>query len=94
MDAVRKLASAEGKPMYAVQKRAVAILTTIKASLSRAICRIVGYLLFKVFRKITKRILVAPAQMAAVKKAEEVILLKRVPFLLSVTTKFFRPVYR
>ncbi|KAH7701596.1 Protein ACL-6 a, partial [Aphelenchoides avenae] len=71
MDAVRKIASAEGKSVHVVQKRAVTILTTIKASLSRAICRIVGYLLFKAFRKITKRILVAPAQMKALKEAEQ-----------------------
>lgn len=46
-------------------------LFQMKASISKFICRIAGYFLFKIFRRMIQRILILPQQMERLKKAEK-----------------------
>ncbi|KAI1702794.1 acyltransferase domain-containing protein [Ditylenchus destructor] len=52
-------------------KQAEKFLWQMKASFSNIICRMAGYVLFKLFRKITRRILVSPEQMEQLKNDEK-----------------------
>jgi glycerol-3-phosphate O-acyltransferase len=54
-----------------IQRQAVNCLCQMKASLSRFICKICGYVLFKIFRRVMKRLLVNPTQLVRIKEAEE-----------------------
>ncbi|KAI1700141.1 acyltransferase domain-containing protein [Ditylenchus destructor] len=55
----------------AMLKQAEKFLWQMKASFSNIICRMAGYVLFKLFRKITRRILVSPEQMEQLKNDEK-----------------------
>lgn len=46
-------------------------LHQMKASVCKSICRITGYILFKIFRRIINRILVQPQQLKRLKEAEK-----------------------
>jgi 1-acyl-sn-glycerol-3-phosphate acyltransferase len=68
---VSKIAQEKGTLPKYIQKQAVNCLCQMKASLSRVICKICGYVLFKVFRRVMKRLLVNPKQLIKIKEAEE-----------------------
>ncbi|KAK0413697.1 hypothetical protein QR680_006948 [Steinernema hermaphroditum] len=55
---------------YAI-KKAADCLNEIRASLSRIICRFCGWGLFKVFRRVMKRLLVCPNEMERLQQAEK-----------------------
>ncbi|KJH44204.1 Acyltransferase [Dictyocaulus viviparus] len=64
----------EGNPTmskYQLRKRVKKFYSEIRATLSRFICRICGYLLFKVFRHLMTRILVSPQQISKIIEAEK-----------------------
>ncbi|PIO70943.1 Acyltransferase [Teladorsagia circumcincta] len=56
---------------HGVKKKVVTFYYEIRATLSRFICKICGYLLFKVFRRLMTRLLVSPLQMKRVVEAEK-----------------------
>ncbi|KAK6040937.1 Acyltransferase [Cooperia oncophora] len=55
----------------AIKKKVVAFYYEIRATLSRFICKICGYLLFKVFRRLMTRLLISPLQMKRIVEAEK-----------------------
>lgn len=69
-----KVAFEQNLSIKSVKKYASYCLSQMKSSLNRFICRICGYVLFKVFRRVMKRLLVNPAQLVKIKEAEEVCL--------------------
>lgn len=56
---------------HQLKKKMTAFYFEIRATLSRFICKICGYLLFKVFRRLMTRLLVSPHQMKQVVEAEK-----------------------
>ncbi|GMT12240.1 hypothetical protein PFISCL1PPCAC_3537 [Pristionchus fissidentatus] len=54
-----------------LKAKAGSFMCEIRASLSRLVCRVCGYLLFKVFRKFCSKLLIVPSQMEALKTAEK-----------------------
>ncbi|WKY11875.1 hypothetical protein Q1695_003445 [Nippostrongylus brasiliensis] len=54
-----------------LQRKVVTYYYEIRATLSRFICKICGYLLFKVFRRLMTHLLVSPQQMKLVVEAEK-----------------------
>lgn len=59
-------------PLSEVRRKAAAALKSIRASLSRVWTRFLGWLMFKVFRRLMTKLLVSPKQMAMLKEADEV----------------------
>ncbi|PIO65464.1 hypothetical protein TELCIR_12866 [Teladorsagia circumcincta] len=57
--------------VHGIKKKVVTFYYEIRATLSRFICKICGYLLFKVFRRLMTRLLVSPLQMKRVVEAEK-----------------------
>lgn len=66
------VAGIEGLSITAIRKRATIIVNQMKAKISKIICKTIAYILFKVFRRIMSHLLVCPAQMEAVKRADKV----------------------
>ncbi|KAK6753338.1 hypothetical protein RB195_012750 [Necator americanus] len=58
-------------PMLKAKRNVKTFFSEIHASLSRFICKICGYILFKVFRRLMTRLLVCPAQMKRLVDAEK-----------------------
>ncbi|GMS80834.1 hypothetical protein PENTCL1PPCAC_3009, partial [Pristionchus entomophagus] len=54
-----------------LKAKAGQFMCEIRASLSKLVCRVCGYLLFKVFRKFCSKLLVVPSQMETLKTAEK-----------------------
>ncbi|KAF8386992.1 acl-6 [Pristionchus pacificus] len=54
-----------------LKAKAGQFICEIRASLSRLVCRVCGYLLFKIFRKFCSKLLVVPSQMETLKKTEK-----------------------
>uniref|UniRef100_A0A0N5APW0 PlsC domain-containing protein n=1 Tax=Syphacia muris TaxID=451379 RepID=A0A0N5APW0_9BILA len=65
------VAGIEGLSITAIRKRATIIVNQMKAKISKIICKTIAYILFKVFRRIMSHLLVCPAQMEAVKRADK-----------------------
>lgn len=76
-DVVSKVATEKNISTNKIQKQVITCLSEMRATLSRFICRICGYVLFKVFRRLIKRLLINPAQLVKLKEAEEVCLCLR-----------------
>ncbi|KAE9551115.1 hypothetical protein FO519_005673 [Halicephalobus sp. NKZ332] len=70
-DAVQKVAAERNQSVKSIRKEAIKCLAKMRASLSRFICRICGYVLFKVFRRVMKKLLINPSQLMKLKKAED-----------------------
>ncbi|VDN53533.1 unnamed protein product [Dracunculus medinensis] len=60
-----------GQSFSKVSKRAKCLLDEIKAKFSRFICKICGYLLFKIFRRLMNSIFVSPHQMQRLQAAAQ-----------------------
>ncbi|GMR59754.1 hypothetical protein PMAYCL1PPCAC_29949, partial [Pristionchus mayeri] len=66
-----KLMATPSVSVRQLKAKAGRFMCEIRASLSRLVCRVCGYLLFKVFRKLCSKLLVVPSQMETLKKAEQ-----------------------
>uniref|UniRef100_A0A915DK78 Phospholipid/glycerol acyltransferase domain-containing protein n=1 Tax=Ditylenchus dipsaci TaxID=166011 RepID=A0A915DK78_9BILA len=51
-------------------KQAAKFLNQMKASFSKVLCRLAGWIMFKLFRRVTRRILVSPPQLERLKNAD------------------------
>ncbi|KIH59577.1 Acyltransferase, partial [Ancylostoma duodenale] len=58
---------------YEIKRKVSRFYYEIRATLSRFICKICGYLLFKVFRRLMTRLLVCPQQMKRLVDAEKTV---------------------
>uniref|UniRef100_F1KT36 Glycerol-3-phosphate acyltransferase n=1 Tax=Ascaris suum TaxID=6253 RepID=F1KT36_ASCSU len=65
------IAAAENSPLRVIKKRAVRFVFEMKANFSKLICKVVAYILFKVFRRIMSHLLVCPAQMEQLQQADK-----------------------
>ena len=54
------------------QKKAAKFYNEIRSSLSRFVCKICAWVLYKVFRRLMSKLLVNPDQIALVQQAEKV----------------------
>jgi hypothetical protein len=54
-----------------IEREARGFLDAIRASISRTFCRFLGWAMFKILRRLTSRLLVAPEQLERVKRADE-----------------------
>lgn len=70
LETIERVASIDMRKIDSVKKQAWNYILRMKASLSRTICRFCGYFLFKVFRRVMRRLLVCPEQLMAVREAE------------------------
>ncbi|VDN22694.1 unnamed protein product [Cylicostephanus goldi] len=58
--------------VYKIKRKVKKFYYEIRATLSRFICKICGYVLYKVFRRLMTRLLVCPQQMERLVEAEKV----------------------
>ncbi|KHN82328.1 putative glycerol-3-phosphate acyltransferase, mitochondrial, partial [Toxocara canis] len=71
MSTTEMIAAAENSTLRVIKKRAVKFLFEMKANFSKLVCKLVAYVLFKVFRRIMSHLLVCPAQMERLQQADK-----------------------